>query len=113
MDLEELHFADDSADEPYEIILLPETSRKIAPENRLSPAHACLPLKADRKVGVVYLLFEWRYRAHHLDAHSKLDVRLINGFLWAKMINYTDVHRENTAVYGERAITWQDIVKWC
>ncbi|GFU14028.1 multiple PDZ domain protein [Nephila pilipes] len=45
MDLEELHFADDSADDPYEIILLPETSRKIAPENRLSPAHACLPLK--------------------------------------------------------------------
>ncbi|KAF8796052.1 Multiple PDZ domain protein like [Argiope bruennichi] len=46
MDLEELHFADDSADEPYEVILLPENNRKIAPENRLSPAHACLPLKA-------------------------------------------------------------------
>ncbi|GIY60421.1 hypothetical protein CDAR_577631 [Caerostris darwini] len=45
MELEELHFADDSADDPYEIILLPETNRKIASHNRLSPAHACLPLK--------------------------------------------------------------------
>ncbi|XP_015928089.1 multiple PDZ domain protein isoform X2 [Parasteatoda tepidariorum] len=44
MDLEELHFADDSADDPYEVVLLPDTSRRIAPHNRLSPAHACLPL---------------------------------------------------------------------
>lgn len=51
MDLEELHFADDSGDDPYEIVLLPDTTNRIAPENRLSPAHACLslPLKGKLK----------------------------------------------------------------
>ncbi|KAG8198753.1 hypothetical protein JTE90_023516 [Oedothorax gibbosus] len=47
---DELHYADDSADDPYDVILLPETStRRSAPDrNRLSPAHASpLSLKGE------------------------------------------------------------------
>ena len=69
MDLEELHFADDSGDDPYEIVLLPDNTNRIAPENRLSPAHACisLPLKGN------FLLIKNVYQMEFISTYIKIE----------------------------------------
>ena len=47
------------------------------------------------------------------ETYSKGEIRETPRFLWAKRLNYTDIHREILAVYGPNAISRPAIVKWC
>ncbi|CAL1295097.1 unnamed protein product [Larinioides sclopetarius] len=106
MDLEELHFADDSADEPYEVILLPETSRKIAPENRLSPAHACLPLKALSNIQE----FVETTIVLKKDKKNELGISIAGGHdSYLEQICVVEVHRDGIA-YSDGRLRKGDVI---
>ncbi|XP_035207680.1 multiple PDZ domain protein-like isoform X1 [Stegodyphus dumicola] len=107
MELEELHFADDSADDPYDIVLLPD-SNKIAPENRLSPAHACisLPLKALSNIQE----FVETTIVLKKDKKNELGFSIAGGSdSYLEQICVTEVHRDGVA-YSDGRLRKGDVI---
>ncbi|GBM39073.1 hypothetical protein AVEN_190216-1 [Araneus ventricosus] len=48
-----------------------------------------------------------------LQVASKLEMRTVVRFLWAKGCNCTEIYRQLQEEYGETAMSRQAIAKWC
>ncbi|GBO44884.1 hypothetical protein AVEN_137695-1 [Araneus ventricosus] len=51
--------------------------------------------------------------SRQLQVGSKLQMRAVIHFLWAKRCNCTDIYRQLNEVYGENTMSRQAIAKWC
>ncbi|XP_035216761.1 uncharacterized protein LOC118190194 [Stegodyphus dumicola] len=51
--------------------------------------------------------------ARRLEKWSRIEVRAVIRFLWAKNVAASEIHRQIVEVYGDKAMSRQQLVKWC
>lgn len=51
--------------------------------------------------------------SRQLEVASKLEIRSVVRFLWAKNCSSSEIHRQLSEVYGNKAFSRQAIAKWC
>lgn len=59
-----------------------------------------------------FVCYQWWKMSCPLQVASKLEIRAVTRFLWAKKYNPTEIHRHLNEVYGNKAISRQAIAKW-
>ncbi|XP_035216035.1 uncharacterized protein LOC118189495 [Stegodyphus dumicola] len=51
--------------------------------------------------------------ARRLETWSRIEVRAVIRFLWAKNVATSEIHRHIVEVYGDKAMSRQQVAKWC
>ncbi|XP_035212130.1 protein GVQW3-like [Stegodyphus dumicola] len=51
--------------------------------------------------------------ARSLEKWSRVQVRALIRFLWAKNVAASEIHRQIIEVYGDKAMSRQQVAKWC
>ncbi|XP_035228570.1 uncharacterized protein LOC118200722 [Stegodyphus dumicola] len=51
--------------------------------------------------------------ARRLEKWSRIEVRAVIRFLWAKNVAASEIHRQIVEVYGDKAMSRQQVAKWC
>ena len=51
--------------------------------------------------------------ARRLEKWSRIEVRAVIRFLWAKNVAASEIHRQIVEVCGDKAMSRQQVAKWC
>ncbi|XP_035215289.1 uncharacterized protein LOC118188881 [Stegodyphus dumicola] len=51
--------------------------------------------------------------ARRLEKWSRIEVRAVIRFLWAKNVAASEIHRQIVEVYGDKAMSRQQVARWC